>query len=259
MKPIKVHSDWKLTFWTDGDMSAVPGCPMQTCWDSLEFPTFSGISQWWSFEGWTNDPITWLQSWWTSSNKQIWAAVGITSLKEASRLTQMATDVSSFLSCGRWRISCAASWGRAPYRSKEDSSMVPNSGSCISWTQLGIAGRWWLHCQLLFELMPSGAILKNKQNRHRKDTQSAALSCNTSWSVLLQEVNEKQGKCLFTKWVLFFVQMLLNNVVANVFSFFPKGQKNSWKCRNSESLSKYASFLGKNGLGWFNCYRSPQF
>lgn len=90
-------------------------CPAVQCKHAgrVEFPAFSGISQWWSFEGWTNDPLTWLQSWWTSSNTQIWAAVCITSLKEASRLTQMATDASSCLSCGRWRISCAASWGKS--------------------------------------------------------------------------------------------------------------------------------------------------
>lgn len=89
---------------------------------------------------------------------------------------------------------------------------VPNSNSRRSSTQLGAEVCCRFHCRLLSGLMPSGALQANlnsttvqfggwssKQNRHRKDTQGAALSCSISWCGLLQEVRGKAGKRLFTK------------------------------------------------------------
>jgi hypothetical protein len=171
---------------------------------------------------------------------------------------QMATGASPCL-CGRWRISCAASWERASYRSQEDSKMLPSSGCWMSWTQRGAEVCWPFPLPNAFSMChlgPStltalpwfhfGPFLKTKQNKQTKQTEKTPrvlffpVNCS-------KESNGKQGKdysqssryCFLYKcyWI---TRSLCVYVFLSV--------KKLHKCHNSENLSKYVSFLGKMGL-----------
>lgn len=182
-------------------------CLKRTWWDSLEFSTFSETSQWWSVEGRHDGPLTWLQSWQTSSDTHIRAAVCITSLKEASRLTQW-PQVPVLDGCGSREFAVLPLGEELLIGPRKTPRYFPIVTAGFPEQSSGLKSAGDFHCWSLFEFMPCGALQANsstmvqlgetskptKQKRHRKDTWSVVILTTHHDVYCSRTSNGKQGK-----------------------------------------------------------------
>lgn len=162
-----------------------------------------------------------------SSDEEIRAMVGVASLKEALRLTQMAMRARSWVHCGRERVGQATPQGRLPRKTPRRFPTVTSGCPELSWgwsllvmsivnlfSSLCPPGPFKLTALPWFSL---GPFFKTKQT-NKKDIEKIPrvlpFPGNTSWCVLLPEVRWRTGKKDYSQWkqVSLFVQMLLNNM-----------------------------------------------
>lgn len=129
-------------------MEAVLCCLKQTCWDSLEFSTLSEISQWWSSEERTHSPGNNL----TNSDKQIQAEVCITSLKEASRLTQMAYTCQCWTGWRQAENPLCCLLGKQFLQTHGKLQDISQQWQLDFWTQLEAEVCWWFPLLFSFRI-----------------------------------------------------------------------------------------------------------